>query len=76
MVTVDDLKKAIPGHCFKPSYLTSFFYLFRDFVVVTTFGWIAWTYIPHIEYAIARSAAWVFYGYMQGLAFTGLWVSY
>lgn len=74
-VTVDDLKKAIPAHCFKPSYSKAFFYLFRDFLVVGALGAFAWICIPQLNYRVARYAAWLLYGYFQGLAFTGLWVS-
>jgi hypothetical protein len=75
MVTIDDLKRAIPAYCFRPSYLKSLGFLFRDILVMGAFGAVAWFYIPEIQYAPVRYAAWLFYGYMQGLAFTGLWVS-
>jgi hypothetical protein len=75
MVTIDDLKRAIPAYCFKPSYIKSLFFLLRDILVIGAFGTAAWFYIPQIQNTPARYAAWVFYGYMQGLAFTGFWVS-
>jgi hypothetical protein len=75
MVTIDDLKRAIPPYCFRPSYLKSLGFLSRDILVIGTFGAVAWLYIPEIQYTPVRYAAWIFYGYMQGLAFTGLWVS-
>lgn len=76
MVTIDDLKRAIPAYCFQPSYIKSLFFLFRDLIVISTIGAAAWFYIPEIQYTPARYVAWIFYGYMQGLAFTGFWVSY
>lgn len=74
MVTVDDLRKAIPPHCFKPSYTTSFAYLSRDFLVAGALFFLASAYVPRIEYPLARYIAWVAYGYVQGLAWTGVWV--
>ncbi|KAK7699012.1 hypothetical protein SLS57_012484 [Botryosphaeria dothidea] len=74
VVTVDDLRKAIPPHCFKPSYTTSFAYLCRDFMVAGALFYAAWAFIAHIEYQMARYAAWALYGYIQGLAWTGIWV--
>ena len=73
-VTVDELKRVIPAHCFKPSYAVSLFYLFRDFVAVAALGGVAWAYIPRLQMTVARYAAWCLYGYTQGLVFTGLWV--
>ena len=49
--------------------------MFRDLLVVTALGYAAQTYIPRIEYKAARYAAWLLYGWFQGLTFTGLWVS-
>ena len=34
----------------------------------------AYTFVPQIENNLLRYAAWAAYGYVQGLAFTGLWV--
>jgi omega-6 fatty acid desaturase (delta-12 desaturase) len=75
MVTIDDLKRAIPAYCFKPTYTKSLFFLVRDLLVISAFGTLAWSYIPQIQSTPARYVAWIVYGYMQGLAFTGFWVS-
>jgi hypothetical protein len=81
-VTVGDLRKAIPPHCFELSYSTGLFYLARDLIISYALGWVAWTYIPHIRYGgrvefdVLRYAAWLTYGYVQGLAFTGIWVRF
>ena len=74
-LTVDDLRRAIPEHCFKPSNLRSSFYLLRDFASVALFAWLAYTLIPLISYPPLRWPAWILYGWVQGLAFTGIWVS-
>ncbi|KAF2267551.1 delta-12 fatty acid desaturas-like protein [Lojkania enalia] len=73
-ITIADLKRAIPAHCFQPSYSRSLFYLFRDYFVVAILASSAWLYIPRLPYTIARYIAWIIYGYMQGLVYTGLWV--
>lgn len=74
-VTVQDLRNAVPEHCFKPSYTKSLGYLVRDLVISGTLILAALYLIPLMENPWARYAAWAGYGYVQGLAFTGLWVS-
>ncbi|MCJ1247729.1 hypothetical protein MMC30_004944 [Trapelia coarctata] len=73
-VGVQDLRKAIPAHCFKPSYGLSFWYLFRDFLVVGVLMTAAFLYIPKIPLPLLRYAAWAVYGYIQGEQMTGIWV--
>ncbi|SLM38213.1 delta-12 fatty acid desaturase [Lasallia pustulata] len=73
-VTVEDLRRAIPAHCFKPTYRQSLWYLFRDLMVSGSLMAAAYTFVPQIENNLLRYAAWATYGYVQGLAFTGLWV--
>ncbi|MCJ1278293.1 hypothetical protein MMC21_006108 [Puttea exsequens] len=72
--TVQDLKNAIPAHCFKPSLVRSFWYLFRDLVSMSAMMWAAYNYIPKIDNNYLRYAAWMVYGYYQGCQMTGLWV--
>jgi hypothetical protein len=77
---VKDLRQAIPSHCFKVDHTTALSLLARDLFLVYSFGWVAWTYIPLIRYEgrleidLVRYAAWMLYGYVQGLVFTGIWV--
>jgi omega-6 fatty acid desaturase (delta-12 desaturase) len=79
--TIADLRKAIPPHCFEHSLITSFYYLIRDCVGVAVVGYLA-TYIDakdgpfeSLPYStLARSAAWLFYFWLQGCIMTGLWV--
>lgn len=79
-ITVGDLRKAIPAHCFKIDWFTGLFYLFRDCLLAYGLGKLAWSYIPliryhnRLEFEVARYAAWLTYGYIQGLVFTGIWV--
>jgi fatty acid desaturase len=71
---IKTIKDAIPAHCFQPSLLTSYYYVVRDFAVVGTLAWAALTYIPGIEDQYLRIAAWMVYGFVQGLFCTGIWI--
>lgn len=75
-VTLSKLKAAIPAHCFQASWSKSLFYMGRDVSMLLTFGYLAYNYIPLIDNVLLRGAAWAFYGCLQGLVFTGLWVSF
>ncbi|KAJ4171057.1 hypothetical protein NW754_007201 [Fusarium falciforme] len=69
---IKTIKDAIPAHCFQPSLFTSFYYVFRDFAMVATLVWAALTYIPAIPDQRLRVAAWMVYGFVQGLVCTGV----
>ncbi|KAF5677361.1 omega-6 fatty acid desaturase (delta-12 desaturase) [Fusarium heterosporum] len=71
---IKTIKDAIPAHCFQPSLLRSYSYVFRDFAVVSTLVWAALTYIPNIPDPTLRVAAWMVYGFIQGLFCTGIWI--
>ncbi|KAI8670616.1 FA-desaturase domain-containing protein [Fusarium keratoplasticum] len=71
---IKTIKDAIPAHCFQPSLFTSFYYVFRDFAMVATLVWAALTYIPAISDQRLRVAAWMVYGFVQGLVCTGVWI--
>ncbi|KAI8676292.1 FA-desaturase domain-containing protein [Fusarium falciforme] len=71
---IKTIKDAIPAHCFQPSLFTSFYYVFRDFAMVATLVWAALTYIPAIPDQRLRVAAWMVYGFVQGLVCTGVWI--
>ncbi|MCJ1312457.1 hypothetical protein MMC25_006131 [Agyrium rufum] len=73
-ITVKELRDAIPAHCWKPSYSWSLWYLVRDLMVIWSLMATAFVYIPELELSALRYAAWIGYGYVQGLAMTGLWV--
>ena len=49
-------------------------YLIRDLIMAGSLGWAAVTYIPQIPDFTARTAAWIVYGYIQGLICTGIWI--
>jgi hypothetical protein len=73
-VGIQQLRERIPAHCFKPSYATSFYYLFRDIVFVATLALVAYCGIPSLPTVYVRFAAWALYGYFQGPVCTGIWV--
>lgn len=71
---IQTIRDAIPAHCFVPSTWRSMGYVFRDVSMVAALGWAAFTYIPQIEGSALRTAAWIVYGYVQGLICTGIWI--
>jgi len=79
--TIKDIRQAIPEHCFKRSYITSFRYLLVDLTVVAFLFYIT-NFIESgvTDHAfgrwapVLRSALWVAYWIVQGSVMTGLWV--
>jgi omega-6 fatty acid desaturase (delta-12 desaturase) len=68
------IKDAIPAHCFQPSLFTSYYYVVRDLTMVSGLVWAALTFIPTIPDPYLRAAAWMLYGFVQGLICTGVWI--
>ena len=71
---IQTIRNAIPPHCFRPSTLRSLGYVARDVTMATALGWAALAYIPRMEPSVMRPAAWIVYGYVQGLVCTGIWI--
>jgi fatty acid desaturase len=71
---INTIRNAIPAHCFEPSAVRSLAYVVRDFAMCLSLGWAALTYIPQLEQPAARWAAWIVYGWLQGLICTGIWI--
>ncbi|KAH7129463.1 bifunctional D12/D15 fatty acid desaturase [Dactylonectria estremocensis] len=71
---IKSIKDAIPAHCFQPSLVTSYYYVFRDLAMVSALVWAALTYLPGIQDPVVRTAAWMVYGFVQGLVCTGIWI--
>jgi omega-6 fatty acid desaturase (delta-12 desaturase) len=71
---IQTIRDAIPAHCFVPSTWRSLGYVVRDVSMAAALGWAAFTYIPQIEDFAWRTAAWIVYGYVQGLVCTGIWI--
>ncbi|KAF2233029.1 delta-12 fatty acid desaturas-like protein [Viridothelium virens] len=73
-IRIDELKKAIPPRCFKSSYIRSSFSLFQDMALAILIMRAAFLFVPQIQSVPVRWLAWAFYGWIEGLIFTGLWV--
>ncbi|KEY65435.1 hypothetical protein S7711_08569 [Stachybotrys chartarum IBT 7711] len=71
---IQTIRNAIPAHCFQPSLVTSFYYVFRDLTMVAGLAYAALTYIPAIPDPLYRGVAWMLYGWLQGLVCTGVWI--
>jgi omega-6 fatty acid desaturase (delta-12 desaturase) len=71
---IQTIRDAIPAHCFAPSTWVSMGYVVRDLAMAAALGWAALTFIPQIESSLWRTAAWIVYGYVQGLVCTGIWI--
>jgi fatty acid desaturase len=71
--TIDDLRAAIPPHCFQRSTIISTAYLLRDLALAATIFWLG-CYIPLLENAWLRRLGWAIYGLFQGLVFTAMWL--
>lgn len=59
-------------HCFQPSTPRSVAYLVRDISMAVALAYGA-LHI-RVESSIASAGLWAFYGFAQGLVFTGLWI--
>ncbi|SPO02145.1 related to bifunctional D12/D15 fatty acid desaturase [Cephalotrichum gorgonifer] len=71
---INTIRNAIPPHCFQPSLWISCGYLLRDMLLIGATAYVAIAFIPKIEDFYVRCAAWVAYGFIQGLFCTGLWI--
>ena len=73
--TLNDIRKAIPSHCFKRNLLNSLYYLAIDLMLIAGFGYAA-TYIgttPELP-AGSEYLLWPLYIIAQGCVMTGVWV--
>lgn len=71
--SVQQLRDAIPKHCFQSDLPTSLYYVGRDIAFASTLAALA-LMIPSLESAWLRGFLWVVYGFLQGLVFTGIWI--
>ncbi|KAI0127647.1 fatty acid desaturase [Xylariales sp. AK1849] len=71
---VNTIRRAIPPHCFKPSALRSLSYVARDLALAGGLVYAALTFIPQLSNPFYRAAAWMCYGFAQGLVGTGIWI--
>lgn len=49
-------------------------YVARDYGMALSLGWAALTFIPQVQDFYLRTAAWIAYGYLQGLVCVGIWI--
>lgn len=71
--TLDQLKAAIPKHCFESSLSTSLLYLVRDIIYASILISLA-LQIDSLPSTSLRVAAWAAYTFAQGCVGTGLWI--
>ncbi|KAL4918339.1 oleate delta-12 desaturase [Aspergillus aurantiobrunneus] len=71
--TLEELKNAIPNECFQSSLVTSMGYLVRDVFYALGLVYAA-LQIKAIPSTLAQVLLWAFYGFLQGLTGTGLWI--
>lgn len=74
--TINDIRNAIPKHCFERSAVTGLYYVARDIVSLAVTFYIFNTYVTpeYISSTPVRSVLWAFYTFVQGLFATGIWV--
>jgi omega-6 fatty acid desaturase (delta-12 desaturase) len=74
--TVNDIRNAIPKHCFERSGLRGLSYVARDItsLAVTFFLFNKFVTPENIPYTPVRALLWFVYTVVQGLFGTGLWV--
>jgi omega-6 fatty acid desaturase (delta-12 desaturase) len=74
--TINDIRNAIPKHCFERSGLTGLYYVFRDIASLATTFYIFNRFVTpeNIPSTPVRAVFWTVYTIVQGLFGTGLWV--
>ncbi|RYP04770.1 hypothetical protein DL765_010070 [Monosporascus sp. GIB2] len=71
---INTIRKAIPAHCFVPSTARSLGYVARDLAMAGALTYAALRFIPLVENPVYRAAAWMAYGFLQGLVGVGIWI--
>ncbi|KAI0449122.1 fatty acid desaturase-domain-containing protein [Xylaria acuta] len=74
--TINDIRNAIPKHCFERSAATSLYYVARDIASLAGTFYLFHTYVTpeNIPSTPARALLWGLYTVVQGLFGTGMWV--
>jgi len=70
---LEELREAIPKHCFDRNPITGSYYILRDGLIIFGLGYLAWQ-LPYQNIPMWAWAAWMAYGFWQGTALTGWWV--
>lgn len=74
--TINDIRNAIPKHCYERSALRGLYYVFRDIASLATTFYICNRFVtPHyVPSTAVRALLWALYTVIQGFFATGLWV--
>jgi omega-6 fatty acid desaturase / acyl-lipid omega-6 desaturase (Delta-12 desaturase) len=74
--TTEQIRKAIPKHCFERSALRGLGYVARDVLSLAAVFYLANRFITpeNVPSTAARAGLWAAYTFVQGLFGTGLWV--
>ena len=74
--SIQDIRNAIPRHCYERSAARGLFYVARDIVSLATTFYIFHTYVTPetVPSTAVRGGLWALYTFIQGLFGTGLWV--
>ena len=74
--TINQIRNAVPKHCFERSGLRGLGYVARDVTSLATVFYLAHTFVTpeYIPSTAARAGLWAGYTFVQGLFGTGLWV--
>lgn len=74
--TVKEIRDAIPPHCFERSAIRGFSYVARDILLLSATFFIFYSLVTpfNVPSIAMRRILWAFYGFVQGLFATGLWV--
>ncbi|KAI1173640.1 fatty acid desaturase-domain-containing protein [Nemania sp. FL0916] len=74
--SINDIRNAIPKHCFERSAATGLYYVARDIASLATTFYLFHTYVTPetVPSTPVRTLLWAFYTFVQGLFGTGMWV--
>lgn len=74
--TINDIRNAIPKHCFERSAVKGLAYVARDIGSLAITFYVFHNYVTpeNVPSTIVRTALWAIYTFVQGLFGTGLWV--
>ena len=71
--TIEEIRACIPPHCFKRSFVKSFFFIVRDILLASAVSYVAFLYLP-FENTFINWILWTVYALINGTIVFGLWV--
>ena len=74
-ININDIRNAIPKHCFVRSAPRSLGYVARDFLQLAA-NWYLFRFVltPRVDSVVANTLLWFTFTVIQGFVMTGLWV--